>query len=91
MRRTRRTNDHDSHDLTIGRFGQVPSVVYHAGRRDGARPVLATGSGSDVEREGAAVREGDTAGPEAGKSHILFPVAVGVVFLAMLVAGALFG
>jgi hypothetical protein len=37
------------------------------------------------------VREGDTAGLEAGKSHILFPVAVGVVFLAMLVAGALFG
>ncbi len=83
--------ENDSHDLMIGRVGHVASVVYHAGRGDGI------GYGPDVRTEGqrrargGAVREGDTAGLEAGKSHILFPVAVGVVFLAMLVAGALFG
>jgi len=91
MSRTRRTNEQDSHDLMIGRFGHVASVVYHAGRRDGIGAVPATGSDSHVEQEGGVVREGDTPGLEAGTSHILFPVAVGVVFLAMLVAGALFG
>ncbi len=74
----------------IGRVGHVQSIVYHAAQRAGTTAVPAIGSGSDIEEEGF-VREGQTAGLEEGKSHILFPVAVGVVFLAMLVAGALLG
>jgi hypothetical protein len=33
----------------------------------------------------------DTSHEEQGSSHILFPVAVGAIFLVMLVAGALLG
>jgi len=84
------TDEHDSHDLMIGRVGRVASVVYHAGQRGGTLTVPAIDPGSDVDEEGS-VHEGRTAGLEEGKSHILFPVAVGVVFLAMLVAGALLG
>jgi hypothetical protein len=64
--------------------------VYHSSARDGVTRIPAIDRGRVIDEEGF-VREGESGRIEDGSSHILFPVAVGAIFLVMLVAGALLG
>ena len=46
---------------------------------------------NEVEREAITVQEMKSRAKEASNNQILFPMAVGALFLAVLVAGALLG
>ncbi len=63
------------------RFGFWPKLFYYAAR----------GLSSRRPTGGEKVNEIKTRTEESSNNQILFPMAVGVLFLAMLVAGALLG
>lgn len=69
-----------------------------SGWRNGDGPLRCTATGPNSRTGDASTREGAVAVHEVeqrvndSRSHqIVFPMVVGVIFLAMLIAGAMFG
>ena len=69
----------------------VALFLHVSGWRNGCYRLTFMREKWNCEQEAVTVREVQEQAEEARNHHILFPVAVGAIFLVMLVIGAMFG